>query len=297
MGKFMIKQFLIALIGVLIPVVCEASSTLLTPQIDYVDSKLVNTNDGLYAHHLIIRHDGVAAKNLQWTDHASEIRSVTAYDTYLAAIGVVETSAESISILDLNELAESDFVLCREPVASPSGRYISFLQFQPRHFTSDGSASDVVLAYKLGEAVNTLQGISEDEGWVSLAANKGNVIYPPRYTGRVFPSPLLNDGVVRVKARMWDIKRDELYMFVQEGKELFVVIKDFTHSDTEPLGRTKIDLGGVLKNVTDESIQGLRISGFKSLSGNLLSIQFETGLSVKKNQVIVKLQDNKQQKK
>jgi hypothetical protein len=159
-------------------------------------------------------------------DRLSEIRQTLMYESNLLALGSIHGSAEGFSVVATGEAQKnaSRFVLCRDPVVSPSGRFVSFLPFVPRHAQSD-SMSELVLIYDLQRSINDMDVVAADEGWVSRASNQGVVVYPgsPRRQ-RVFPVVVpAPRGAVTIKARTWS-SDGELHLIVAvEGDELVAV--------------------------------------------------------------------------
>ncbi|MGH8550195.1 MAG: hypothetical protein ACRERU_16655 [Methylococcales bacterium] len=260
-------------------------------QISYLGSSVIDEIEGLYRHDVVVRegHDQVVA--LTWHDHATELLSFKVYKFYLLAIGKVGTSSESLSVLNITENRLSDFLLCREPMVSPNGRYISYFQFLPRHTAPpDIRMLDISLVFDLDASTNDISGIAKDEGWVSLAANKGRVVYPKGFLGkRVFPVSPENSGHGTVKARAWAKDSHRLFLVIQQDTGLEAVLKDLESSGKESLSG-EIDLRDVFDHLTEEAVSGLKVKGIEMSNENTMVILFWPGPGINKDQVTVKLQ-------
>lgn len=261
-------------------------------RISYMVSSVVDEREGLYRHDVVVRGDQDQPADIAWQDHASELRSFQVYKSYLLAIGAVGTSSESVSVINLTDKQLSDFFLCREPIVSPSGRYISYLQFVPRHTISfNGRIPDITLVFDVDASTNDISGIGKDEGWVSLAANKGMIVYPQDFLGkRVFPVPTEKvGGDITVKARGWAADTRRLFVVMQQGTELRAVSKDVEHAGKGSLKQGKIDLRDVLGNMNEAAVSDLKIEGFEGSNDEKMVVLLSPGPNVKKDRVAVDL--------
>jgi hypothetical protein len=267
------------------------SAEIARDNISYLGSSLVDDKEGMYRHDVIVRRDQSDAVAVSWQDHASELRSFSAYKSDLVALGAVGTSSESISILNLANKTLSAFILCREPFLSPDGRYISYLQFVPRHMVSDdGRIPDIVLVFDLDAATNDALGIEKDEGWVVVAANIGVVVYPPDFFGhRVFPLPRQEGMQEIARARKWAADNRRLFVVVQQDARMQVVQKNMANLGDDSLKRREIDLGKVLDHATGPAITRLSIRELEMPDDNTLVILFAPSPSVGSDRLTINL--------
>ncbi len=140
----------------------------------------INVDKGLYAHELIITNpSGQLIDEMHWIDHADHWESGIVYKGKLVLVGTLDTISNVVSVLNTVSKQPMLFVLCRTPSFSPSGRYVGYLQFQPRHTTDP--LDDIVLILDL----DNLPAIEPSgAGWVIDSTNVGTPVYPHAYVGK-----------------------------------------------------------------------------------------------------------------
>ncbi|MGR9108699.1 MAG: hypothetical protein ACU843_17410 [Gammaproteobacteria bacterium] len=258
--------------------------------VTYLGSTLVDRNEGLYRHNVVARTSQFEAVELAWQDHASELDSFRIRTSNLIALGRVGSSSESVSLINLSRNTLLDFILCREPIVSPNGRYVAYLQFVPRHmFSADGSIPDIFLVYDLDGSKNSISGIAEDEGWVSIGANKGNVVYPEEFIDkRVFPvAPEKETNTL--KARKWAADNRSVFLLIRKGSELRAVLKDMDSPGRALIRQQNIDLRKVLYEPNETNIKNIEVKEINKLDEDTIVVSFLSSPSIRQNIVTIRL--------
>jgi hypothetical protein len=140
----------------------------------------INVDEGLYTHEVIVSDPRQrTVDRIRWSDHASSFNRGVVYKDMLVLVGTVGGIGDALSILDTASGKHVLFALCRMPALSPSGRYIAYLQFVPRHI--EGTLDDIVLVLDL-ENLHTI--VPSSVGWVVDSTNVGTAIYPAGFIGK-----------------------------------------------------------------------------------------------------------------
>lgn len=191
-------------------------------------STLVNVDEGLYSHELIIADpSGRPIDRIRWSDHASNWDRSLVYKDHLVLIGVVGSSAEAFSILNTASKKNTLFALCRTPSSSPSGRYIGYLQFKPR--SVGDTLDDIVLVLDL-DHLPDLE--SAGVGWVIDSTNVGTVVYPRAYIGKKQFYNASNQASSSLHLiplpPAWDSKLDMFVVVSKVAHQWFLISVDLT---------------------------------------------------------------------
>ncbi|WP_201495686.1 hypothetical protein [Rubrivivax sp. A210] len=250
-----------------LPLLAVATLAQAAPGPTQVSTQPLDRSEGLYAHEaMLVRAD---AQRLNWTDRLSEIRTTILYGAKLLALGTIHGSADA-------------FVLGREPLVSPSGRFVSFMQFVPRQAQAE-APSDIVLIYDLQRASNEVGGVADDEGWVSRASNQGVIVYPgaPR-SERVFPSARAAPGATasEVNARSWTRDGEQHLIVAAEGNDLAVLAVGAAPDGSYKLRQARVGARQAFGSASPGSWSKSRVRSVTAVGPNEVAVLFDNASGV-----------------
>lgn len=217
-------------------------------------STRVNVDKGLYAHELIITDpSGQLINRMRWIDHADHWDRGFVYKDKLVLVGTLGTISNVVSVLNTASKQPMLFVLCRTPSFSPSGRYVGYLQFKPRHTTDP--LDDIVLTLDL----DNLPAIEPSgAGWVIDSTNVGTAIYPRAYIGKKeFYVVVEGDNPWRnyILPPKWDTKRDVIAVVEKVGDQWSLVAVDLTaRIDQRKLMEQRLDVRQFLLEQSNDPV-------------------------------------------
>jgi len=195
-----------------------------------ISTSVVENNEGSFTHEVeSIATSGGSSKRIRWIDHANDILSVRLYKSLLIVVGHV-ADVHSFSIVDLTDGKLKNFIVCRQPSVSPTGRFLSYLDFYPLHAGTQSPGDEVVL-YDLEKPQN-LQAVQYKErrpDWVWESSSQGVIVYPKVFEGQLCrtPAKISTRWNGRITTPLtWLPDQDALTFSVQnQGKKTNVVVQ------------------------------------------------------------------------